>query len=521
MPVWLTGPIAVPNRSYETLSASLTCDVLVIGAGIAGLHTAYELLQRGRQVVVIDDGNVCSGETGRTTAMLNSVPDDHLFTVQSMYGKPAARTLYKAMHDALHRMHTISTAEGIQCDWEWLDAHLIVGCSTSHADYPKERPTLDKEIAACHEAGFAEVRRAVMPPSLIPGIDAGEAVVYPGQAQYHPVKYINGLADAIVKRGGKIYTGTHAQEIQGGEQSQVVTLSGHIIKPRVIVQATNIPITNRVSIIDRLENLRTFLIAAEIPQAVQYPSLQIDDLEDPYHYIRTVKDGSGRNAYLLVGGEDHAVGVDNLEEQVKKFDSLESWMRERWPNVGRVVYQWTGQIQEPIDLLPLTGHNPHDADNVFIHTGDSGNGMIFGPVAGVVLADLITGTQTDATRLFDPKRKPIRAAGTYLKHGLEMGSRYRRWLSRGDVNDIEDIPRCEGAVVTQGWAAHVCVYKDEGGGVHGFNAVCPHLGAILKWNESEKSWDCPAHGSRWNRMGEIVNGPAKSNLDKVEVKVKA
>ena len=171
----------------------------------------------------------------------------------------------------------------------------------------------------------------------------------------------------------------------------MVTLDGHIIKPAVIVQATNIPspthnlhrhttpysarpcphpapslvhtrlsclVTNRVSIIDRLENLRTFLIGAEIPESVQMQSLQIDDLEDPYHYIRTVKDGKGRNAYLLVGGEDHAVGVDNLQQQTEKFEALEKWMRERWPSVGAVTYQWTGQIQEPIDLLPSSATTP-------------------------------------------------------------------------------------------------------------------------------------------------------------------
>ena len=262
----------------------------------------------------------------------------------------------------------------------------------------------------------------------------------------------------------------------------MVTLSGHIIKPHVIVQATNIPITNRVSVIDRLENLRTFLVAAEIPASsstTPFPSIQIDDLEDPYHYIRTVKDSAGRNAYLLVGGEDHAVGVDNLQEQTKKFESLESWMRQRWPSVGRVVYQWTGQIQEPVDLLPITGHNPHDESNVYIHTGDSGNGMTFGAMAGLLLSDLITSRQNDYAFVYDPKRKPIRAVGTYMKHGVEMGSRYRRWLSRGDVKDIEDIPRCEGAVITQGMR-HVACWKDEGGAVHGFTAICPHLHAIIK-----------------------------------------
>ena len=167
--------------------------MLVIGGGIAGLSTAYELVCKGREVVVIDDGHIASGETGRTTAMLNNVPDDHLFTVQSMYGKPVAKKVYESMHAALQRMHDISVAEHIDCDWEWLDAHLIVGCDVSHPDYQKEVQTLHKELAACHDAGFAAVHLLEsLPPTLLPGINAGQALVYPHQGQYHPIKYLNG-----------------------------------------------------------------------------------------------------------------------------------------------------------------------------------------------------------------------------------------------------------------------------------------------------------------------------------------
>lgn len=366
MPLWLTGPVGVPNKEYETLTQSITADVAIVGAGITGLSVAYELLERGRQVCVLDDGHIGSGETGRTTAMLNNVPDDHLYSIRSMYGSDAAKTVYESMNTALHRMKEIADKEGIECDWEWLDAYLIVGCDTSHKDYnAKNVDTLHKELDACHQAGFTSVRLQQTPRELIPGIDAGEALVYPQQAQYHIIKYLNGLADAIVRRGGKIYTNTHVQDFNtSNKQTELVTLTGHTIRAEAVVQATNIPITNRISIIDRLENLRSYLIAAELPQG--FPSIQVDDLEDPYHYIRTVK-GEGKDAgnkYLLVGGEDHAVGVDNKERQTKKFEALEQWMRERWPAVGPVVYQWTGQIQEVCQptrmrMHMLTGmHNP-------------------------------------------------------------------------------------------------------------------------------------------------------------------
>ena len=353
MPVWLTGTVGTANKQYETLTQSLTADVAIIGAGITGLSVAYELLERGRQVVLLDDGHIGSGETGRTTAMLNNVPDDHLFSIRSMYGTAAAKLVYESMNAALQRMKEIADKEAIDCDWEWIDALLIVGCDTAHPDYERELDTLHKELHACHEAGFSGVRLQQTPKEWVPGIDAGECLVYPQQAQYHIIKYLNGLADAIVRRGGKIYTNTHVQDITTTDkQTELVTLSGHTIHPEVLVQATNIPITNRVSVIDRLENLRTFLIAAELPAG--FPSIQVDDLEEPYHYIRTVKGGKdGGNMYLLVGGEDHAVGVDDMERQTSKFSSLEQWMRERWPAAGPVVYQWTGQIQVASAFLTL------------------------------------------------------------------------------------------------------------------------------------------------------------------------
>jgi len=516
IPIWLqpSPDIGVRNNRYEKLSSDLTCDVLIIGAGIAGLSVGYELLERGRQVVIIDDGLIGSGETGRTTAMLNSVPDDHIFSIQSMYGKEAAKLCYESMKTALDRMEEIISKEQINCEWERLPAHLIVGCDVSHPDYAKEVRMLAKELEACHQVGFTDVKIVDNIQSLVPGINPGQALVYPHQAQYHPMKYLNGLADAIVKKGGKIYTETHAQEIKGGDKAEVETLEKNKIHPRVIVQATNIPITNRITIIDRLENLRTYLIGAELPAG--FPSLQIDDLEEPYHYIRTVRSGdSGENVFLLVGGEDHPVGEDNIQKQNEKFSSLESWMRARWPSAGPVKYQWSGQIQEPVDQLFIIGQNPHDEENVFISTADSGNGMIAGPVAGILLADTIIGKNNPWKDLYSPKRKPIKALGTYIKHSAEMATRYRRWVTGSDVKDIEDIQPCKGAVLLKGMK-YEAVYKDENGKCSHFDAVCPHLGAIIKWNESEMSWDCPAHGSRWSKDGAIINGPAKSNLEIVQ-----
>jgi Rieske Fe-S protein len=170
---------------------------------------------------------------------------------------------------------------------------------------------------------------------------------------------------------------------------------------------------------------------------------------------------------------------------------------------------------EPFDGLAFIGRNPLDKDNVFIVTGDSGMGMTHGTIGGILLTDLILGRDNPWTKLYDPSRKTLSAAGHYAKEVLNMAAQYTDWLTGGDVKSVDAIAQDSGAVVRRG-LHKVAVYRDERGALHERSAVCTHLGCIVHWNAAEKTWDCPCHGSRFDKLGKVINGPANSGLSPIE-----
>jgi Rieske Fe-S protein len=222
--------------------------------------------------------------------------------------------------------------------------------------------------------------------------------------------------------------------------------------------------------------------------------------------------GDAGGEVLIVGGEDHRTGqADDTEE---RFTRLERWIRERVPAAQDVLYHWSGQVLEPADSLAFIGRNPGD-EHVFVATGDSGQGMTHGAIAGILLTDLVMGRKNPWATLYDPGRKSLRAAKDYLREMAESNVPYKDWVTRGEVGSLEEVPRGEGALMRKG-LTKVAVYRDSAGNVTEVSAVCRHLGCLVHWNSSEKSWDCPCHGSRYAPDGHVVNGPAATGLPLVK-----
>jgi Rieske Fe-S protein len=229
---------------------------------------------------------------------------------------------------------------------------------------------------------------------------------------------------------------------------------------------------------------------------------------DPYIYIRLQP--SGDHDMLIVGGADYKTG--QREDDEERLDELATWTRERFPMVHSVDYRWSGQVLEPADGLAFIGPNPDGAENVFIATGDSGHGMTHGTIAGMLLTDLILGRENEWSRLYDPHRVSLRAAGELARENLNVAAQYSAWVLPGDVASADDVRPGEGAVVRRG-TRHIAVYRDEAGSITERSAVCTHLKCIVNWNRLEKSWDCPCHGSRFTPTGEVLNGPAMAPLE--------
>jgi glycine/D-amino acid oxidase-like deaminating enzyme/nitrite reductase/ring-hydroxylating ferredoxin subunit len=496
--VWMDTE-KIPTESQLTEITST--DVCIVGAGIAGLSTAYLLTRAGKSVVVVDDGPIGGGMTARTTAHLVNALDDRYFELARLHGEEVTRLAAESHTAAIDQIEAIVAAEDIDCEFERLDGYLFVP--------PREsKQILDDELAAAHKAGLTEIEKVERVPW--DSYDTGAALKFPRQAQFHPLKYLRGLAQAIKKSGGRIYTQTHAKEIEGGKQARLETTGGGVVTAGSVVVATNTPVNDLLTIHTKQAAYQTYVIGARIPRG-SVPRGLYWDTPDPYHYLRLETIGTGAAAYdvLIVGGEDHKTGQQ--DDANKRYAALERWTRYRFPMVEGIEYRWSGEVMEPIDGLAFIGRNPMDAKNVFIATGDSGNGMTHGTIAGMLLTDLIMGRQNDWEKIYDPARITLKALPEFARENLNVAAQYADLIVAGDVDSVDEIKPGAGAIISRG-LSKVAAYRDPTGELCELSAVCPHLGCIVNWNSAENTWDCPCHGSRYEARGKVIQGPANSDL---------
>lgn len=487
------------------LNENIETNVCIVGAGIAGLTTAYLLARAGGRVCVIDDGLIAGGETSRTTAHLANAIDDRYYDIARWHGADKARLAAESHTQAIETIERIAREENIECDFERLDGYLFAAPDQSPEDAKKE---LDDELEAAHNAGLTDVEQIARAP--IKDFDTGTALRFPRQGQFHILKYIAGLARAIERDGGRLVSYTHATKIEGGERAIVETDKGFTITAANVVVATNSPINDIVSIHTKQSPYRTYVIGARVPKDAVTKALYWDT-GDPYFYARLQSEDA--HDVLIVGGEDHKTG--QADDADNRFTRIEEWTRERFPMMQAVEFRWSGQVMETTDGLAYIGRNPNDKENVFIATGDSGMGMTHGTIAGMLLSDLIAGRENAWTDLYNPARVTTQSPMEFVKENLNVAAQYADWVTGGEVSSADEIKAGEGAILRRG-LKKIAVYRDEAGALHERSAVCTHLGCIVHFNSLEKTWDCPCHGSRFNTDGAVINAPAIVSLTPAE-----
>jgi glycine/D-amino acid oxidase-like deaminating enzyme/nitrite reductase/ring-hydroxylating ferredoxin subunit len=491
---------------------ALEADVCIIGAGIAGLTTAYLLAKAGRKVIMLDAGpTVAQGESSRTTAQLASEIDDRYFEIERLHGQHGARLAAESQQAAIDFIERTAAEEALDCGFVRLPAYLFLG--------PEDSPDLlDRELAAAARAGVP-VERLDQTPLPDGGVKVGPCLRFPRQGQFDPLRYLGGLARAVRRMGGRIHANVRAGAVSGDKSGGRVEFADTFeggqhrgeVRAAAVVLATNTPYNDRVVIHTKQAAYRTYVIAARVRKGSVEPAIFWDTL-DPYHYVRLQADdpGHAETELLVVGGEDHKTGQDDLPAE-ERYLLLEAWTRRHFPVAGEVVYRWSGQVMEPEDGLPFIGRNPLDSAHVFIATGDSGMGMTNGTAAGILLSDLILGRSNPWETLYDPARKTLGSLGEFLSENLNTAKQYLDLVKPGDVSGAGDIAPGEGAIIRQG-ASKLAVYKEESGELRCLSAICPHLGGVVRWNAEAKSWDCPCHGSRFDIGGAVLNGPSSSGL---------
>lgn len=487
---------------FSTMTEDITVDVCVVGGGIAGLTTAYLLMKEGKKVAILENGELCSGQTGRTTAHFSTALDDRYFNLEKYHEIEGARLAAESHAQAIDLVIDISEQEQIDCDLEIIDGYLFA------ADDERTN-VLRTELKACHRAGLDDVE--LLERSPLDSFYSGPCLRFPKQMKLHPLKYLKALTQVLVKAGVQIYTHTHVISAQGGEKTEVKSKSGFTVSCNSIVMATNTPINDRVVIHTKQSAYRSYVLGFIIPKGSIKNALYWDTL-DPYHYMR-IDAVSETVEMLVVGGADHKTGqTDNAEAH---FKTLETWVRNRFPMAQHIVHQWSGQVMEPVDGLAYLGRNPMDEDNVYIITGDSGNGMTHCTIGAMLITDLILGCQNPWSELYSPNRISLRTAPEFIKENANVMAQYSEWLEAKAMPDFDHLEVEEGVVLRHGLKI-VAAYKNEVGEIKFISAACPHLGGVVHWNNVEKSWDCPCHGSRFNAYGKVIEGPALTDLEKID-----
>lgn len=482
----------------EHLNQSIETDVCIIGGGISGLTTAYLLTKAGKQVTVIDDGAIGGGETSRTTAHLSNALDDRIYRIEKWHGEEKAKLAVESHGAAIDEIGRIVEDENINCDFTRLDGFLI--------EAENGEDDLQEELEAAHRAGFADVRFVERAP--IKDFDTGKCLLFPRQGQFHVLKYLSGVAKAIERHGGQLFSNTRAIKWKGEDAPEVKTASGQTIKARQIVLATNYPLMSKMFV--KLPAYRTYAIGAKVPKDSVEKCL-IWDTADPYIYVRTQSEKD--HDLLIVGGEDHRTG--QAEDYDARFGRLWQWTQKRFSMADDVLYQWSGQFLETHDGLAFIGRYSDSEPNVYLITGDSGMGMTHGTIGGMLVSDLILGRENPWADVYDPSRLATQSIVEAVTENVRSAVPYVDWITGGDVSSVDEIKPGEGAIISHG-TSKIAAYRDENGIVFKRSAVCTHMGCIVRFNSLEKTWDCPCHGSRYGTDGNPINTPAIVGLKELD-----
>lgn len=498
IPYWIdTAPI----KEIPTLGRDLKVDVLVIGAGITGITTAYLLKKAGLSVALIERERVASMDTGHTTAHLTYLTDADLRSLTKHFGPDHAQAAWDAGIAAIDEIEAIVAREGIDCDFSRVPGYSHTPLDDSASD---ESAELKEETELAQSMGFDVTYLESIPHFHVPGIQ------FANQAKFHPRKYLAKLIDIISSDGPHVFEETSAGEFDA--EKRRVNANGHWIRFERVVLATNNPLVGLANMAaatlfqTKIALYSSYVFGARVPKGA-LPLAMFWDTKNPYDYLRV--DRHEDSDYIIFGGEDHKTG--QVEAPDVCFNNLLVRLKKIAPE-ARIEHRWSGQVIETHDSLPFIGEN---AEGQFIATGYCGNGITFGTIAAAMARDWATGVKNPWSDLFSPDRKVIRGGvWDYLRENKD----YPYYLIKDRLaraeDSIRDLDRNAGLIV-KSKHGKVAAYRDSDGTVHKCSAVCPHMGCIVRWNAAEKTWDCPCHGSRFKPTGEVIAGPAEAPLPPV------
>ena len=477
-----------PSTDFPVLKTNIETDVIIVGGGIAGINAAYFLKNKGFKVIVIEATYVVTGTSGNTTAKVTSQHELKYYYLKNHFGKEKAQIYADSNQWAITELGKIITKEKIDCDFHNLPSYNYARTEKDLEDVKKETKTA-KELH--------------LPASFVNSVDSLPfnilgAIRFDNQAYFHPRKFLLSLANKINRDGSYIFEKTQALNIkEKNNHCEVITDKGNI-KAKYAVVATNLPFYDKNGLFSNLYQMRSYVLGIKINNKMPEGTFigpQIEDLSFRPHK-------SGKNEWLLIGGADHP--AKEKVDAYAKYQELEQ-MASKLFDIKNIEFWWAAQDTIPQDKIPYIGFMP-DSKRILVTTGFGEWGMTTSFVAAKVLTDLISGTKNDWTDLYDPARLTSSSKPSNRKPITETQ----------EGGEFMDLKTNEGKVISQK-GEPIAVYKDNSGKTHTVSAVCTHMGCTVGWNNKDKTWDCPCHGSRYDKNGKVIHGPAVKDLPKKEL----
>jgi glycine/D-amino acid oxidase-like deaminating enzyme/nitrite reductase/ring-hydroxylating ferredoxin subunit len=493
----------VSKSHYPRLEGTRTVDVAIVGGGITGVTTAYVLKKAGKRVALLEQGEFFEGQSALTTAHLTEVLDTRFYQLIEDFGLESSFLVAEAGRTAIDLIEKIAGQVGGDCAFERVPAVL----------YSETRSGLTEIFRECEAASELSLECEKLNHVDLPFKTAG-GIRFSNQAQFNPLRYLQAMLHEIAGEDCLIFENSRVVEFRDGDPCEISTNEGRVIAKKVVV-STHTPALNRFFLHTKIAAYRTYALAKKIEGKNPIHGLFWDN-EDPYHYIRG-QEIDGQN-FVLIGGEDHKVGSETNTR--KRMRALEDYAQDRFGPVPP-PYHWSGQVLESLDGLPYIGRNALSS-NIAVATGFSGNGMTLGTVSAMILSDWILEKDNRWADIFSATRvNPAVSVSEFVAENKDFPVHLiMDRITPADVARLDEIDVSEGKLIKLE-GRKLAIYRDEKGTLHPFSAVCPHLGCVVKWNNSESSWDCPCHGSRFDTDGNVLNGPARSGLKPVKISANA
>jgi glycine/D-amino acid oxidase-like deaminating enzyme/nitrite reductase/ring-hydroxylating ferredoxin subunit len=499
-PYWSTS---ATFPQFAKLAEDVVADVVVVGAGMTGLTTAYLLAKAGKQVVVLERDRCAVTDTGHTSAHLTMVTDARMTELVKRLGRNHAQAVWDAGLAALATIDEVVREHAIDAGFEWVDGYLHAPLND---ETRQEAERLQEDARLASDLGFDAEYVEAVPLVNLPGIR------FPDQGRIHPRRYLAGVAKAFVALGGRIYEHSATDEFR--DEPRAVKVAGHTVRYEDVVIATHNPLVGLAGLAGatlfqtKLALYTSYVIAGRTPSGVVSDALWWDT-SDPYYYLRV--EPHRDFDVVIFGGEDHKTGQQ--DDTVDCYRHLEERLTAIIPQV-ELTHRWSGQVIETPDGLPYIGQI---ADHQYAATGYAGNGLSFATLAGIMISDAILGRSNPWSELFHPSRKALtRGLWDYLKENVDYPYyMIRDRFAGADAQSLRAVKRGQGKIIERK-GAKVAAYRDQAGQVTLRSAICTHLGCVVAWNTAERTWDCPCHGSRFKPTGDVLSGPAEAPLSQVE-----